>query len=343
MLHRLQTDQSLARYAGWFVPLKIETKGEEWSKWASQYKHEGSAIPIVYVVRADGQQLYGKSGSLPETQLHQMLMYVLKKAGTVFSDQQLGLLATSLERAKQSLESEDLQGAVRELGKIGELGTPGSLGSYAEVAKEADKFAQELIERGRGALAAAKEKLAQEDLQLDGALALMEVRRVYLPLAPLKEDILAVFNETRAKDDLRDTMKQAAQLDQARDLLQKPAGSRRALTTLRRVVSQYPGTPAASLAAQWMREHFPDEPVGTPAGGPGKDATGKVHTWASNDGYKVDAVLVGYGYAETTKAPYVVLKTGEGKQIEVPFARLSEPSQQLAKELVSKLKAANAP
>ena len=90
-------------------------------------------------------------------------------------------------------------------------------------------------------------------------------------------------------------------------------------------------------------EHFPDEPVGTPADGPGKDATGKIHTWASNDGYKVDAVLVGYGYAETTKAPYVVLKTGEGKQIEVPFERLSEQSQQLAKELVSKLKAANAP
>jgi hypothetical protein len=45
MLKRLQTDQSLARYAGWFIPLKIETRGEQWSQWASKYRHEGNTIP----------------------------------------------------------------------------------------------------------------------------------------------------------------------------------------------------------------------------------------------------------------------------------------------------------
>jgi hypothetical protein len=339
LLHRLQTDQSLARYAGWFVPLKIETKGEEWSKWCSKYKHEGSSIPIVFVVRADGQQLFGKSGSLPEAQLHQMIMYVLRQAGTVYSDQQLGLITTSLGRSKQAVESDDLQGAVRELGKISQLGTLGSLGSYAEIAQEADSFAQELIERGRSALAAAKEKLSQEETRLDGALGLMEVRRVYLPLTPLKEEILAVFNETRTKEDLRDTMKQAEQLDLARDLLSKPAGSRRALTALRRVVEQYPGTPAASLATAWLREHFPEEASGLPGGDVATAGTEQMRAWTSNDGYKVQAVLIGYGYTDTTKAPYVVLKTREGKQVQVPFARLSEQSQQLAKELVRKLQA----
>ncbi len=57
LLERLQRDQSLARYAGWFIPLKIETNGSEWGKWVSRYQHEGNSIPIVFVVRADGQRV----------------------------------------------------------------------------------------------------------------------------------------------------------------------------------------------------------------------------------------------------------------------------------------------
>ena len=59
LLERLKTDVSLARYSGWFVPLKIDIKGEQWGPWATKYKYEGRGIPILFVVRSDGEQLFG--------------------------------------------------------------------------------------------------------------------------------------------------------------------------------------------------------------------------------------------------------------------------------------------
>ena len=185
LLERLQRDQSLARYAGWFIPLKIETNGSEWGKWVSRYQHEGNSIPIVFVVRADGQQLYGKSGSLPGPELPMMIEQVLAQAGKIYSEQQLEILQSSLEKAKQNLAAGDTGGAVRELTKIGKLGTPGSLGSYAQAAVEADSFAKKLIEEAQTALKAANDQLTQEATRLEGALALAEAKRIYGALPPL--------------------------------------------------------------------------------------------------------------------------------------------------------------
>jgi hypothetical protein len=347
LLERLQTDRSLARYAGWFVPLKIETNGAEWAKWSRQYRAEGQGIPIIYVIRADGKQLFGRSGSLPGLELPVMIQQVLSQAGTIYSDQQLQLLGSTLEKAKLSFDNGDNGAAVQEFSKLRQFGPLGKLGSHAKVALDADKFAETLIEQGKGALAAAKEKLAQEDSRLEGALALMATRRLYLALTPLKEDILATVTETRTNDDLRDMLKHAEKLDQARVALEKPGSKRRALLTLRRITKDDPGTPGASLAAEWIREHFPEESVDSPdkpAPPPKPEEvppeSDNIHTWTSDNGHKVEATLVGYGYAETTKAPYVVLKTRDGKEVNVPFARLSGDSQELAKELVRRLREA---
>jgi len=269
-----------------------------------------------------------------------MIQQVLARAGTVYNDQQLQLLATSLENAKKSFADDDVGAAVEQLSKLHQLGPLGKLGSHAEIALEADQFAQTLIEQGQSALAAAKEKLQQEDNPLEGCLALMETRRLYIALPPLKEEILPVITETRTNGELRSTLKQAEKLDEARALMQKPAGKRRALLTLRRIATDDAGTPAASLAAEWIREHYPEESIDVPEQGASPPESGETHTWTSDTGHEVEAVLVGYGYDETTKAPYVVLKTGEGKQVTVPFARLSGDSQELAKELVRRMREA---
>ncbi|MCY2991352.1 MAG: hypothetical protein NTY19_26285 [Planctomycetota bacterium] len=336
MLKRLQTDQSLARYAGWFIPLKIETNGEEWGKWASRFRHEGSTIPIIFVVRADGQQLFGKSGALPGLELPQLIEQVIQQAGTIYSDQQLKLLKTSLDRAKQEYAAHDVAGAVRDLSKLSQLGSLGKLGSYSEVAIEADNFAQQLIEQGRSDLAAAKQKLGQPETRLEGALALAATRRGYLALPPLKNEIVAAVNSTRANADLRDSLKLAEQLDEARDQLQKPTGRRRALTALLRIVSENSGTPAATLAADWIREHDPAA-AGMLGQQQGPATAKQFHEWTSDKGTAMEAVLVASGHAQDTQAPYVVLETREGKRVTVPYARLSAASQTLAKELVRKL------
>ena len=337
LLNRLQTDQSLARYAGWFIPLKIETNGDQWGKWATRYQHEGNSIPIVFVVRADGQQLYGKSGSLPGPELPLMINQVLGQAGTIYSDQQLDLLKTSLDKAKGSLAGGDTAGAVRELGRISKLGALGSLGSYAQAALDADAFAKQLIEQGRAALTAANEKLAAEATRFEGALALAETKRIYSALPPLKNEIAAAANAARTKPDLRDTVRLAEQLDEARDLLQTPAGKRRAVTTLNRIIADKPGTPAAKLAADWLQA---PNLAAAPA-----QAAKTFRTWTSDSGTTVEAALVDFGYGDPTtkKDPYVVLKKRDGQRIQVPFSRLTAESQQQAKEDVQALRAAGVP
>jgi len=290
-----------------------------------------------------------------------MIRQALSQAGTIYNDQQLQVLGSTLEKAQLSFDNGDDGAAMRELGKLSQFGPLGKFGSHAKVALDVDKFAQTLIKQGQDALAATKEKLAAEDTRLEGALELMEIRRLYLALPPLKEEILAIFTDARTDDELRDMLKRAEKLDQARELMEKPAGKRRALLTLRRIVTDDPRTPAASLAVDWIREHYPDETVEIPdqASAPSKSdesptesdedhtesdedrtESDEIHTWTSDSGHKVEAALVGYGYAETTKAPYVMLKTRDGKQVNVPFARLAGDSQELAKELVRRLRKA---
>jgi hypothetical protein len=324
----------LARYAGWFIPLKIETNGDQWGKWATRYQHEGNSIPIVFVVRADGQQLYAKSGSLPGPELPLMIEQVLGQAGTIFSDQQLELLKTSLDKAKSTLEAGDTASAVRELIKISKIGTLGSLGSYAQVAQDADGLVKKLVEQGRAALTAANEKLEQEATRFDGALALAETKRIYSALPPLKTEIVAAANAARTNPDVRDTLKLAEQLDEARDLLQKPAGKRRAVTALNRIIADKPGTPAAKLAADWLQAQ-------NLAAVPAKPAKG-LRTWTSDSGTTVEATLVDFGYDEPTakKGPYVVLEKSDGQRVNVPFSRLNSESQQQAQAGVKKMRAA---
>jgi hypothetical protein len=337
LLARLQTDQSLARYAGWFIPLKIETNGSEWGKWASRYQHEGNSIPIVFVVRADGQQLFGKSGSLPGPELPSMIEQVLSQAGTIYSDQQLQILKSTLDKAKENLAAGDTAGAVRELSKTGKLGTLGSLGCYAQVAVEADGFAKKLIEQGSAALKAANDQMGQEATRLEGAIALAETKRIYSALPPLKNEITAAASAARKNPDVRDTLRLAEQLDEARDQLKKPATQRRAVTVLNRIIADHPGTPAAKLAADWLQaENLAAAPAGS---------TKSFRTWTSDSGTTIEAALVDFGLGRPAAKtdPFVVLEKRDGQRVQVPLARLSAESQQAAKDEVKKLRAAGAP
>lgn len=338
MLKRLQTDPSLARYAGWFIPLKIDTSGEDWRKWASQYRHEGNSIPIVFVVRADGEQLYGKSGSLPGPALPMMIEQTLAQAGTIYNDGQLATLATAVEKAKEAVAAEDYAAAVPYLAGLTKLGTLGSLGSYAQPALEADALVAEMVEQARTKLAPIQQQLASESSRLDGALALMELRRVYLQLPAAREDIQSALDAAKANPELRDTLAVAQQLDEARGWIGKPNGQRRATAILTRVLREHAETPAAELAARWLLENYPDQVGGEEGMGTGSPPVPDgLPTWTSDTGHSLQAALVGYGFDEATKTAYVVLKPAEGDSIQVGFDRLDAKSQAQAKQLVRQL------
>lgn len=108
LLKRLESDQSLAVFVGQFVPLKLVTDGNrEWSKWARQYPVEGNGIPRLYVVRADGEQLYARVGSLRGDALPQMLFTTLQRAGRSFNDAETALLKSSVEAAEKAMAAKN--------------------------------------------------------------------------------------------------------------------------------------------------------------------------------------------------------------------------------------------
>jgi hypothetical protein len=115
-----------------------------------------------------------------------------------------------------------------------------------------------------------------------------------------------------ANPDVRDTLKLAEQLDESRDLLQKPAGKRRAVTALNRIIADKPGTPAAKLAADWLQAQ-------NLATAPAKAAKG-FRTWTSDSGTTVEATLVDFGQQPTAKNVPTSSRKKRRATRQVPFA-----------------------
>jgi hypothetical protein len=326
-LHRLENEQSLARYAEWFIPLKIVTGSEEWKKWAARYQSEGQGIPIIFVVRADGEKLYARSGSLPGIELYQMIESVLPQSGQIFDDRTLLTIQTALNDAKNELEQGNTAAAVKKINKLSKYGTPGDLGSYAKVAIDAGNFTQKLVERGKSSLADAEQKLTTPSTAIEGALALIEIANTYRPLAPLRNDIRKTRNKFKQMPEIQNVLRQAGTLARARKLMKQPNDLRPALTMLGQIMSEFPDSDAAVLAAQWIKEELVDE----------RDAgdTTKMYPWTSNNSHNIVASLVKGDREQGTGAiKQVTLKKQDGAQIIVPYQRLSTSSQVLASTIL---------
>lgn len=254
MIDRLNSDRSIRPYVVQFVPLKVETQGEVWSRWVSKYPFQGSSIPIIYIIRADGEMLYGQSGALDGDSLTQLMVGVMPKAGRVFNDKEYALLKQSVDAARAAVADKQFDEAVKQLSSLAKLGTLGELGSYAKLAREADEMATELTARGKEQLAAAQGKLADKEAAFDGALLLAETVRVFGRWTPLKDDLTAVARDVKKDEALAELFAQAQDYDRAMVYCAMPTGRSRAESTLRMVVQRYPDSPVAQRAQKKLEE-----------------------------------------------------------------------------------------
>lgn len=322
-MDRLNTDRSIAPLVAQFVPLKIETDGESWGPWARKYSHEGSGIPIIFVVRADGEKMYGKSGSLGD-QLPQFLATQLLSAGRILNPAQLAQVQSAVDDAKKSLDAGDTFTAVKRLDSLKKLGPTGKLGSFAAPAIAADQLVAQLMEEGKAALAAAKETLAGND-KLAGALAILSANRIYGTLPELKKDLGAAERELRKDGSLKETVAQAEAIDKALALVSTKNGKKAAAEALTRVASRFPGTPAAALAQEKISQ------LDSPAAASSASATSaapKYRTWTDSTGtYQIEAELI-----EATGATVKLKLKKDGKIVDVPIEKLSQKDQEFLKQ-----------
>ncbi len=324
LMERLNTDRSIRPLVAQFVPLKIETDGgdPQWGSWNRKYSHEGDGIPIIFVVRADGEKMYGKSGSLGD-QLPRFLATQLVSAGKIFTPAQLEQVQTAVAEAKKAMEAGDSFAAVKRLDTLKKLGPTGKLGSYAAPALEADQLVAQLLEEGKTALATAQEQLAGNE-QFAGALGILSANRVYGSLVELKKDLGGAERELRKDGSLKDLVTQAEAVDKALALVASKGGKTAAIEALGRVATRFPDTPAATLAQEKIASlsGAGDTPAATAA-------LDKFRTWTDVSGtFQVEAELI-----EATAAEVKLKLKKDGKTVTVPVEKLSEQDREFLKSL----------
>jgi len=224
------------------VLLKVATDDRDtWSEWSRKYKHEGNGIPIVYVVRADGKQLYGKSGT--PSPLPLFLLTALKQGGPLLAEKKLESLQRNLEKVEQLREQGQTETAVSQLRR--NLNT----GSFASAAVKSEQIATELTTEATEALKQARDDLDVDGKRLNAAIRILQIDRDYGGLPPVHKLMGAELRRLRTQSETRDLSKQAESLVKAQSY-QRDKKWRQALTAYQRVIDRFPKTQAADLASQ---------------------------------------------------------------------------------------------
>jgi len=335
---RLETDASLSQFAGQFVPLKVVTKGEQWQQWATKYKRDGSSIPIIYVVRADGEQLYGKSGALSGDALPELLMSVAQQSGRIFGESECQLLESCNQAAESALSNERFVDAAMAIAPVSKLGTLGGLQSYAAPAIKANEIAKQIGDYSLEVLKQAEEKINDPERVFEGVVELSHVSEFYSKFPATKLASGSLLKEVREDKVQRELLKPAKELVKARFSAGKPkkADRKRAVKSYELILKKFGDTPAAEIARRELELLDPNseflveqaesmENTQTPTSV--DDASGgydqeQTRSWSDATGkFTVDAKLI-----ELTEE-FVRLKTAKGKEIKVPLEKLGESSK----------------
>ena len=117
-MKRLTTENSLKPLVAQFVPIKIDVASDEYKIWRREHRPEKGAIPQMYIVRADGKELYNKVGGLPTKALQSILGKALQSAGATLNQKETELVEATLHQAERQLQQKDAIAAAETLSGV---------------------------------------------------------------------------------------------------------------------------------------------------------------------------------------------------------------------------------
>lgn len=337
LLDRLENDRSLARFAGQFVPLKIVTDNNpDWAKWSRKYSVDGRGIPQIYVVRADGEQIFGAVGSLPGNQLPQMMLAALQQAGPFFNDAQAKTLSETSTAARSALTEDNLLKTAVLLANATAMVPLDDAQSFAAPAVELRTLYQELRGKMDERVSKAKEDLSgsEQANHFPSLLALAETIESLELFAKWKPDAISLAREIKQDEKLADQWAQAEAIVKARmqSASTKLSIQRRALTAYAGVIRRFPGTDAERLAREELAALDPDAKILHSADETPEDWDEKptemeaYREWTARSGkFKTKAKFL------QAKAGKVQLQKPDGSKIVVDIDQLSDEDQAFLK------------
>jgi tetratricopeptide (TPR) repeat protein len=222
------------------VPLELDVEQPSWQTWAQRFPSEGGGIPIIYIVRADGEVLYNKSGAPQGAALPQLLNGLRQQAGESISAKQAEKMNQAVASANQALEAGDVAQAVALVAPFA------NLESYARPAVDARTLVDKLTEEAKTAIGQADDQLDSEADALTGAVAFVRLARVYKRL-PAVVRLVSDAKKQHKDPALKPLFTQASLIDKAQ-VLAEQGQSQKAIQALQSVATKYPDTPAAALA-----------------------------------------------------------------------------------------------
>ena len=266
MLDRLENDRSLAAFAGQFVPLKIITDNNaNWSQWSRKYPMTGNGIPQLYVVRADGEQIYGGAGAPPGDELPAMLLASLKKSGRSFTNQEAGFLQRAVQVSDKAMQSGDLLKAAVALSEVGQLGPHDNLGSYAKPAMQSKELYLELKKQLDSRVAKAKSELLDSKASnpLEPMLTVYEGEAVCKLFPKWKAEGATITRELAKQERYANEAAQAEAIVRARVVAASlsPRIRNRAENAYANVIRRFPNTAADTLARTELASFAPDAKI----------------------------------------------------------------------------------
>ena len=141
-MRRLSTDKTLAPYAAQFVPVKLDIGSSAYRDWRKNLEMTGKELsyPYVFIVRSDGETIYGNGGLTAQTKLIPLMESALQTSGRILNAREAETLSGSAERFVNLSGSGDIVGAIKAINRAGRVGVPGQIPSFAQSAVEVNKL-----------------------------------------------------------------------------------------------------------------------------------------------------------------------------------------------------------
>ena len=209
------------------------------------FPFEGGTTPALYVIRADGKQMYGRSGTPPN--LPRFLHDQLQDAGEIPSNRQLALMARASDAASRLYLDNKISGAISKVKPFAEVN------SYALPAVQLKALAEQFEARGEKLISEAASAIQTENPTWEDALALARARRTFGELPSVQDSLHDTMAKIRDSSAKRELLEQAELIDVGIEL-QRRSINNRAEQTFRALLEKYPGTRAAAVAVEHLEQ-----------------------------------------------------------------------------------------
>ncbi len=294
----------------------------------------GNGIPQLYVVRADGEQIYGGAGSLNGDDLPTMLLASLKRAGRAFNQQEAEFLQRTVKASELALQSGDLLKTAVVLSEVGQLGPHDNLGSFAKPAVKAKELYIELKKQMDTKIAAASSELLDSNSAkpLEPLLAIHEAEAISKLFPKWKSATSSVIREIKKQPQYTALAEQAEAIVRARAVAAalSPRIRNRAESLYTSVIRRFPKTDADTIARAELAAVAPHAKIlSMPPEDmkPGTTRAEGIRTWATQNGdFKTRAKYL------RQKSGKVQLMKEDGETIVVDIAILSSDDQKYISE-----------